>query len=312
MANADSKLVNNAANTLVSVITNAQTTLQVGNAALFPTDGDFKILVGEETMLVTSVSGTTFTVTRGTEGTTAVAHSSGTIVKAITTEAVLRDYWRERWVHGNGTPNMSITNPVSQLRATTSDFTWVNQGTSTATDRNGNIVLNVQTNVSGDQFRGLFITAPSPPYAIIAAINICCETGGTLTTNAPFPQAELVFRESSTSKLFPITILPRADETDRTNVQVKTMTNATTFLANKVHTPWSFGRGPMWLKIEDDNTDLKFHVGINGLDWVQIFSETRTTHMAGGPNQVGFGFNQSGNNNNVALMELLHFGLEVL
>jgi hypothetical protein len=37
----------------------------------------FRVLVGTEIMIVTNVSGTTFTVTRGAEGTTAASHSSG-------------------------------------------------------------------------------------------------------------------------------------------------------------------------------------------------------------------------------------------
>ena len=71
---------NNASTTLNGSILSGATSLVVTSAANFPTTGNFRILVDSginlEYMLVTAVSGTTFTVTRGQEGTTAVAHSS--------------------------------------------------------------------------------------------------------------------------------------------------------------------------------------------------------------------------------------------
>ena len=57
------------------------TTITVVSAAGFPTGGGpFNILVDAEVMTVTNVSGTTWTVTRGVNGTTAAVHSSGAIV----------------------------------------------------------------------------------------------------------------------------------------------------------------------------------------------------------------------------------------
>lgn len=44
----------------------------------FPTQPEFRIRVSEEKMLVTGVAGTTWTVTRGIEGTTAASHAVGT------------------------------------------------------------------------------------------------------------------------------------------------------------------------------------------------------------------------------------------
>ena len=71
---------NNASTTLNGSITSGATSLIVTSATNFPTSGNFRILVDSginlEYMLVTAVSGTTFTVTRGIEGTTGVAHNS--------------------------------------------------------------------------------------------------------------------------------------------------------------------------------------------------------------------------------------------
>lgn len=310
MANVVSQLANNAVNTLASAITDAQLTLTVGDAKAFPSTGDFRILLGSETMLVTAVAVETFTVTRGIEGTVASAHSAGAIVKAVTTEGVLVDFDREHLVYGSASPRLAITDPATEGRAVVSDFTWVNQSTATAVDKGGKILITVPLTASGDNFRGLFITPPSAPYAVIGAFAFHSERGGTGVA-APLPQAEILFRESGTGKLFTIAALPRSDAaTGRWNVRVKTMTDETNFLADKLHVGWNYGDGPVWFKIEDDNVDLKFFTGPNGIDWIELYSETRTTHMAAGPNQVGFGVNLEGTNNHAAFMELLHFGLE--
>jgi len=86
--------VNGAINTtLASGITNVATSLTVASATGFPTSGNFRIVVESEIMLVTAVSGTTFTVTRGVEGTNPAAHSGGTIVKVSLTGGSINQ-WR--------------------------------------------------------------------------------------------------------------------------------------------------------------------------------------------------------------------------
>lgn len=313
MGNAVSQLINNATTTISGALDDSQTDIVVSASDLFPLDGDFYIRINTETMLVTAVSGTTFTVTRGVEGTNAIAHSDSSSVRALTTASTLENYFQEQWVHGHSNlPKMSITDPNTGLRAVVADFDWVNQGTAVATDRGTNIILEVPTAFSSNnQLRGLFIDAPSPPYAITGAFNFHTETGGAGLGTNPWPQAGLSFYETSTTKLFNIMKLPRSDAPgDQNSIQIATLSNPTTFLGSKVHVWWNMGSGPIWFKIEDNNTNLVFYTGINGIDWIQLYSEGRTAHMSGGPNQIGFHNNQAGNNDHIALLEMLHFGLE--
>jgi hypothetical protein len=81
--------LNNGNTTLNGTITSGATSLVVSSATPLPTAGDFRILIDTEIMLVTAVSGTTLTVTRGIEGTTAAAHTTGAIVACILTAAAL-------------------------------------------------------------------------------------------------------------------------------------------------------------------------------------------------------------------------------
>jgi hypothetical protein len=89
---------NTASTTLASAIsTTGATSISVAAGTGFPTAsstlGQFRIKIDNEIMLVTSggASGTTWTVVRGVEGTTAATHSSGAAVDhVVTAEAVRR------------------------------------------------------------------------------------------------------------------------------------------------------------------------------------------------------------------------------
>jgi len=87
------QFANNALTTLNGSITSGATSLVVTSAANFPSSGNFRIAVDSgvnlEYMLVTGVSGTTFTVTRGIESTTRVAHLSGVVVTQIITAGAI-------------------------------------------------------------------------------------------------------------------------------------------------------------------------------------------------------------------------------
>ena len=70
---------------LVDAINNVVTSLKVADTSQFPSDGNFRITVGTEIMLVTAVSGNDFTIVRGQEGSTAQAHDGGArVVQSLT------------------------------------------------------------------------------------------------------------------------------------------------------------------------------------------------------------------------------------
>ena len=89
---------NYADTTLNGTITSGATSLVVTSATLFPTKPYFRIAVDQEIMLVTAVSGTTFTIARGVEGTTAAAHNTGVAVSHILTSGALTSStWATAW-----------------------------------------------------------------------------------------------------------------------------------------------------------------------------------------------------------------------
>lgn len=94
------KKKNNAKSTLNGAILSGVTSLVVTSASPFPTSGNFTCTLWDkstypdpsddpnmEIILVTAVSGTTFTITRAQESTTGVAHSSGHAIEQLITAA---------------------------------------------------------------------------------------------------------------------------------------------------------------------------------------------------------------------------------
>jgi hypothetical protein len=75
--------------TLLAGIDASTTTLQIVAVAGSPPTAQLRIRIDNEMMLVTNVAGTTYTVTRGIEGTVGAAHSAGAIVRYILTAAAL-------------------------------------------------------------------------------------------------------------------------------------------------------------------------------------------------------------------------------
>jgi hypothetical protein len=87
------QFANNAQSTLTAAITAGATSLTVQSAAAFPSSPQFRILIDSEILLVTAVSGNTFTVTRAAEAVggvqQAAAHAPGTYVTHVITAGAL-------------------------------------------------------------------------------------------------------------------------------------------------------------------------------------------------------------------------------
>lgn len=288
------QFVNNSRTTLASNLTDSATTATVVDGSVFPADGDFRIIISGELILVTARSTNVLTIVRGIENSIAVAHNSAETVTALLTKASLEQYQKENTWHGNTSPALRIHKLSDGDFGVVSDFSFVNQGGATATDRDGRIVMQIPFD-AGQQVRGIFQTAPTPPYEIILAIK-------GVGPREDFFEFGLAFRESSTSKLF--TISRQFQDT----LEVNRYTNNTTLAGNDLTDVFGFGGGLTWMKIKDDNTNLKFFIGPNGQDWIELHSVIRTTHMAGGPNQVGIYGNPNTANTIVGLIETFHFG----
>jgi hypothetical protein len=95
------KFANNAQSTLQAAVASGDTSLSVASASAFPSSGNFRVIIDGEILLVTAVSGSTFTVSRGQEGTTAAAHAVGAYVTHVLTAASLANCPRSMTAKGD-------------------------------------------------------------------------------------------------------------------------------------------------------------------------------------------------------------------
>lgn len=82
---------NNASSLLDGSITSEDTTLNVLDASSFPTEGNFRLLIDTEYLLVTAVAANQFTVERGAEGSAPSSHDDLSIVLHVLTAGALQE-----------------------------------------------------------------------------------------------------------------------------------------------------------------------------------------------------------------------------
>lgn len=135
--------------TLASNVTNAQTTITVtatpsgvtaSNSATPPTQ--FRVLIGTEICIVTNISGTTWTVTRGAEGTTAASHTAGDSVNHIVTAGALTS---ANWTISTRT-GVAVSGTTTSTRRTL-DFIGGSNAVLSVTDDATNETAHITVNV---------------------------------------------------------------------------------------------------------------------------------------------------------------------
>lgn len=308
---------NNTSSTLASGIIAGDTTLSVASATGFPTTGQFRILIDSEILLVTAVSGTTFTVVRGVEGTTAASHSGGMTVTQILTRdglggiggtVILSDSFSlmpsssvvgREYLPTDGThlfrDNGIAWRPFGPLFPMTlvdnTAYSWVNQGSASVSTTHGSLILSDGAGSGTDNLRLRVKTIPSAPYTATMAI----------IPLLPFPSnfnaCGICLRDSGTGKI--ITFGLASDSTQFASGQVLSAikwNSATSFSGFYTLTPTIAANyaaantlmlGPcLWLQIVDNNTNRLLKISNDGINFQQLHSVSRTDFIT--PDQIGF------------------------
>jgi hypothetical protein len=298
------RFANNAGSQLVSAIDADDATLTVVSADTFPTEGNFRIIVDTEIMVVIAVVGTTFKILRGQEGTSAASHSTNAGVFHVVTadslasrdsDARASDLFVNRDSPGqSGRMYIPNTGYVARdsgivweslplwkmVPPVLGDFTWENQGTSSATDVKGAIVLAPQTVASGESLRMLLKAAPTPPYKITIAF--CALSGAKNTGNGS--QYGFCWRDSATGKV--ITWGPGCDSSGYApRIYHTRWTNSTT-VTTQVAGYYPPPIHPFWFRMGDDGTNRTMEISGDGYKFNGIAPpEARATHLTA--DQVG-------------------------
>lgn len=292
------QFANDAITTLNGAINNVTTTVTVVDGSIFPADGNFRILVESELMLVTARVTNVLTVERGIEGTSGASHGNGSDVEHVLTKGGMTRFVKDnaRLVDATEVPLLgSITNASGTI-LTTSDFTWVNQGGAAASDlTNGDLLLTAPPN-AGTSLRTRTIVAGDAPKTLTVGFSAHLHGQGSCNCG-------IGFRENATGEMIIIAALYNG-------MIIRKMDSATVVNTNVRPTQGHLINAPMWFRAVDDNVDIKLLFSSTGVDFIEVFSEARLTFLSAVDEFVFFvdtGSSTAGNN---AHMLIHHWGVE--
>lgn len=319
---ASEKFANAATSTLNGAITSSATSLVVSSAALFPSTPQFRIIIDTEIMLVTGVSGTTFTVSRGNGGTTAASHANTAVVTQILTKEAINQIISDNSQLGsvNSIPANEKSGRI--YRTSDSPYAFFDDGTNwhafehpeltlpifsqwTLTNAKSGPKLATLSNTYGamwlygppdtnDSNTMVLKAIPSTPYKCtfklkpyIAATNYSAY--GVLWYQSSNDYLKGVYCYSNTQ----LSILEVGAGLDG-NPHI-------TSIYETQYTPqlWE------WFQLEDDGSNQTFFVSPDGFNWIQLYQSASNSDLT--PDHVGFFINPRNTISSPAAVSLLSY-----
>lgn len=280
---------NLAETTLAAGYTSGGASISVASASGFPTDGVFRVRLGntgKTIFRVDSVSGTTFT--GGAEANDADASSGATAV-LVATKAVAERFLQSPETSGilapTGVSAVDFFGPLWKTRGVVdSEFSWVNQGGASHANIGGVARLSVPAQTQN--VRARMKSFPSSDFTVTALLIPELRTSASA-------EVGLIFRETATDKWQGINL--RNDSV----VYVSNWTSAAAIASNQYSgvASTSYVRYPtkLWLRIAYNGTNVIFSESLDGVHWTQRLSEAKTARFTTAPDQVGYFVNDRTN-----------------
>jgi hypothetical protein len=292
--------VNDPGTTLGAAITSTgATSITVSSSSGYPASGNFRIAIDSELLLVTAVSGTTWTVTRGVEGTTAATHTNGTAVNAVATAGSLQARFSDAQMAGllaslpvaaNVGDTYSPADSLYRFRydgtvwqafygnkqvgaIDGSGWSWYNQQGSSFATSHGPLVLTIPN--SGNGVTILFKAVPTAPYTVTAGLKYM----GASTYG-------VVLRDSGTNKFVWFRITPSGSTWA---ILIDKWDNATSLNSGSLGAQeiTQCFTDVFYLRMSDDGTNRHFAFSTDGFHFLTVFSVANTDFIT--PDGVGFG-----------------------
>jgi hypothetical protein len=301
---------NNASTLLNGGINNSVTTVDVDDATVFPTDGNFRVMVDDEVMIVTAISSNALTVVRGQDNTSAASHSDDASINMIYSAEGLGRLFNDfvgLWGYSGVPPVSGVFNDAGTARLGTGDFTWVNQGSASIATNDQALTLRCPTDASNN-LRMLSLTPGGASWTYIAAFRAVSTGDGNW-----YGFFGLGFRESATGKI--VTLGYGGSSTDQIRQTIGRWSDSSTLSGGAFVTSRKafVNRHLIWQKAEYDGTNLKFYTSPDGVVWIQIHSETKTTFLTTAPDQIvwyGSNLQNSGTGSSELVISLDHWHKE--
>jgi hypothetical protein len=290
-------------------------TFAVSNPNHFPVTGNFRIKIDDEIMLVTGVSDGEFTCARGVEGSPITAHANKAAIRHVFTAGALNQRFADRYSTGpyaslpdfgspgrryyctdspyvlldTGSEWLHYVNNLQVKPPVLADYSWVNQGTATATASKGGILLeNASTAGSAYHHNILVKAAPAIPYQVVVGFY-------HFFPAQAYGLSQFVLRNSSDGKFTVVRISTNTGTYYGLDTVNEHFNDPTTFAGVDLFAVPSTGmyqhRHLNFLKIVDDNTNRIVYFSNNPYIFPSppLFTLSRTYFTT--PNQVGFSIN---------------------
>lgn len=154
------------------------------------------------------------------------------------------------------------------------DFTWTNQGSATASDTSGGLVM-TQVGGGSTNVRALLKNAPATPYTLTTKLQIA-------QVSATNIHAGLCWGDGTGFVAFNTTLGGFSSLQDQ--YAISKYTNITTFSADYTANGIGFWRAEWW-RISDDGTNRKCWISNDGSNWIALHSIGRTDFIT--PTKIG-------------------------
>lgn len=228
-------------------------------------------------------------ITSGTYASRPAAGTAGALYFATDVPMLYRDT-------GSAWERYPLREVIATQPPAASGFTAQNAGTATLTDDADGLLYSYAKGTTGGDLncRGFTVAAPATPWTWTVRLRayIHCGSETDASTSA---QLQIGARESSTGKR---TVLNLNDYQYHNLITFDHWAGDATYGAGVgVPTPpWGGWHNCPPLRVKDDGTTLSLQLSYDGgRNWYTIYSEARTSYMAGGPNQLYIGGRITGN-----------------
>lgn len=283
------RIANGSRSTLTNNITDTQTTIEVVSSVTFPDTGNFRIRVNNELMIVTGVSGNTFTVTRGAENTNNVTHLANTAVLHVCTAGSINEIFggivgaglyadrptQKRNIYLSDEGGISYSDgslnanygPISKFRNINfTGYSWVNQSSSTITQRGNYWVMKTVNSQGSDNHTMYLKSIPNTSnYQITVGIKNCC-------VGTDFSTTGLVLRQSD-GKLI------AWGEANGQVHYVSRWDSANQFSSAPFTCQTRMGT-IKWFRIRNNGTNRFFEFSDNGIDFITAHTDGFNAHLS--------------------------------
>jgi hypothetical protein len=294
------QLANFAESSLASTMHDTDTAGVVTDETPFPTVGDFMVRIEDELIKITAIEAGTgnIVVLRAQEGTTAVQHDAGSLVKLVLSKDTFEEYFGDTYTLGT-TSSRPTTGKVGQVYQSTdidaswryqsngwelvhpcfvpyngavdiSSWTSFNLGTSNWVVTKGLLAVDAPQS-AGNNLRGYYHNKPSAPFTVTMAIRVPAQwpTTERIGITLSDATAHLCFFLTSVSAL---------------QLQTQGYTNTTTTSGSPLNRPIpadSF----IYIRFRDDNSNWYFEFSYDNKNWILHQQTTRNFFVT--PTKVG-------------------------